>query len=276
MTFRYHRSYRGRIQAAILDWAGTTIDFGCMAPTAVFIEGFAREGVPITMEEARGPMGAHKRVHIQRVTQMEAVGRRWIEKHGKAPTEADVDRMFAAFVPLQIKVLSDFSALIPGTLDTIAALRSRGCKIGTTTGYTAEMTAVNLKDAAKQGYVPDSTVSASEVPAARPFPYMCLQNVMNLGVSPLEACVKIDDTRAGIEEGLNCGMWTIGLAVSGNEVGLPLAEWKKLSRDEQERRRQGARDRLYQSGAHYVVDSIADVMPVIDDIEVRLARGERP
>jgi phosphonoacetaldehyde hydrolase len=33
---------------------------------------------------------------------------------------------------------------------------------------------------------------------------------------------------------------------------------------------------MYQSGAHYVVDSITDIMPCIDDIEARLARGERP
>jgi phosphonoacetaldehyde hydrolase len=105
---------------------------------------------------------------------------------------------------------------------------------------------------------------------------MCLQNLINLAVSPVEACVKIDDTRPGVEEGLNGGMWTIGLAVSGNEVGLPLAQWNKLPKAEQERARQGAYTRMYQTGAHYVVDSIADIMPCLDDIEARLVRGERP
>ena len=105
---------------------------------------------------------------------------------------------------------------------------------------------------------------------------MCLQNLINLSVSPVEACVKIDDTRPGVEEGLNGGMWTIGLAVSGNEVGLPLAQWNKLRKDEQDRARQGAYTRMYQTGAHYVVDSIADIMPCLDDIEARLTRGERP
>ncbi|HEX7950750.1 MAG TPA: hypothetical protein VF494_10410, partial [Candidatus Limnocylindrales bacterium] len=68
MTFTYQRSYRGKIQAVLLDWAGTTMDFGCMAPAVVFVEVFKRKGVPITMEEARAPMGAHKRVHIQKIT----------------------------------------------------------------------------------------------------------------------------------------------------------------------------------------------------------------
>ena len=276
MTFTYQRSYRGRIQAVLLDWAGTTMDFGCMAPAVVFVEVFKRKGVPITMEEARAPMGAHKRVHIQKITQLEPVRKRWQEAYGRLPNDDDVEVMFRDFVPLQVKCLSDYSELIPGALDAVKALRKRGYKIGSTTGYTTEMMKINLRDAAKQGYVPDSTVCASDVPAGRPYPFMCLQNVINLGVSPLEACVKIDDTRPGIEEGLNGGMWTIGLAISGNEIGLALKDWKKVAKADQQRMREAAYTRMYQSGAHYVVDSIADIKPCLDDIEARLARGERP
>jgi phosphonoacetaldehyde hydrolase len=71
-------------------------------------------------------------------------------------------------------------------------------------------------------------------------------------------------------------MWTIGLAISGNEIGLPLAQWNKLDLAEQERKRTGAYTRMYQCGAHYVVDTISDIMPCLDDIEARLARGEKP
>ncbi len=276
MTFRYRRSYQGGIQAVLLDWAGTTMDFGCMAPAVVFVEVFKRQGVPITMEEARAPMGAHKRVHIQRITEIDSVRRRWQEKHGRPPTDDDVAAMFAEFVPLQLKCLSEYSELIPGTLEAVAAMRARGAKIGSTTGYTTEMMKINLADAAKQGYIPDSTVCASDVPAGRPFPYMCLQNVINLGVSPVEACVKIDDTRPGIEEGLNAGMWAIGLAVSGNEIGLPLAQWREVAEADRKRMRDAAYVRMYQSGAHYVVDDINEVAHCLDDIEARLARGEHP
>jgi phosphonoacetaldehyde hydrolase len=276
MTFSYERRYRGRLQAALLDWAGTTMDYGCMAPAVVFVEVYRRHGVPITMEEARAPMGAHKRVHIQRIAQLDGVRRRWEEAHGRPPAEADVDRMFADFVPLQLACLSEHSTLIPGTREAVEAMRARGMKIGSTTGYLREMMEINLRDAKRQGYEPDSTVCASDVPAGRPYPYMCLQNVINLQVSPVAACVKIDDTVPGVEEGLNAGMWTIGLALSGNEIGLPLAEVQALGREELERRRQRAYTRLHQAGAHYVVDSIAEVPPCLDEIEARLARGERP
>jgi phosphonoacetaldehyde hydrolase len=276
MNFSYRRTYRGPIDAVLLDWAGTTMDFGCIAPAVVFVEVFKRQGVPIEMAEARAPMGAHKRVHIQRITALDSVRERWQKAHGRFPDDSDVERMFTEFVPLQLKCLSDYSELIPGTLDTIAQLRQRGIKIGSTTGYTTEMMAINLRDAAKQGYQPDQTVCASDVPHGRPYPYMCLSNVIRLGVTTVEACVKVDDTVPGIEEGLNAGMWTVGFTVSGNEVGLSLAQWNLLPAAEQQTRRARAYQRMAQCGAHYVVDSIAELMPCIDDIQARISRGERP
>jgi phosphonoacetaldehyde hydrolase len=274
--FRFRRSYHGPIEAVLLDWAGTTMDHGCMAPAVVFVEVFRRKGVPISVEEARVPMGAHKRVHIQRITELPAVRERWTKAHGKPPGDGDVEAMFTDFVPLQLACLSDYSQLIPGTLDAVKAMRGRGYKIGSTTGYTTEMTKINLADAARQGYAPDSTVCASEVPAGRPAPHMCLQNAINLNVTTIQACVKIDDTVPGVEEGLNAGMWSIGLALSGNEVGLPLKELEALPGAERAAKRQRAYTRMYQAGAHYVVDSIADIMPCLDDIEARLKRGETP
>ncbi len=276
MSFSYRRIYRGPIEAVLLDWAGTTMDFGCMAPAVVFVDVFKRQSVPIDMAEARAPMGAHKKVHIRCITELDSVRARWKKAHGRLPDEADVNRMFEDFVPLQLECLSDYSDLIPGTLEVVDKLRKLGIKIGSTTGYTTEMMKINLKDAARQGYEPDSTVCASDVPAGRPFPYMCLQNAINLGVTTVEACVKIDDTIPGVEEGLNAGMWTVGLAVSGNEVGVTLAEWEKLPAAEKSARRGRAHRRMAQAGSHYVVDTIADVMPCIEDIQACIDRGERP
>ncbi len=276
MPFKFRRSYYGPVEAVILDWAGTTMDYGCMAPAAVFMDVFERQGVPISMEEARVPMGAHKRVHIQQLTEMEGIRKRWQEKFGRQPNDDDVSRMFADFVPAQIACLSAYSTVIPGTIDTIDALRSRGIKIGTTTGYLTDMVAVNLKDAKTQGYEPDVTICASDVPSGRPYPYMCLLNAIRLGVTTMEACVKVDDTVPGIDEGLNAGMWTVGFSVSGNEVGMTLDDWNKLSSSEQAKKRDKARLKLLKSGAHYVVDSIADLLPCIDDIQTRVAHGEKP
>lgn len=275
-SFTYERRYRGPLKAALLDWAGTTMDYGCYAPAVVFVDVYRKKGVEITIEQAREPMGAHKLVHIQQISRIPAVARRWQEVHGKPCDEGDVQSMFEAFVPLQLGNLADYADLIPGTLDTVAEMRRRGMKIGSTTGYTGEMMALLQAEAKRRGYEPDSTVCATDVPFARPEPWMCLQNAMNLGVYPMETCVKIGDTLPDVAEGLNAGMWTIGVAKTGNEMGLNEQEIAALDADELDRRLSRAYQRMVQAGAHYVVDSIADVPPLLDAINARLARGERP
>ncbi|MBF0107003.1 MAG: phosphonoacetaldehyde hydrolase [Deltaproteobacteria bacterium] len=276
MTFNYQRQYRGPLKAILLDWAGTTMDYGCFAPAVVFVEVYKRKGVPITIEQARIPMGAHKRVHIQQIAQLEDVANRWKQVHGRAVSEQDIDDMFKEFIPLQLQCLADYADLIPGTLEAVAAFRKMGLKIGSTTGYTGDMMALLANEAKKRGYVPDSTVCATQVPAGRPEPWMCVQNAMNLKIFPMEALVKVGDTLPDIDEGLNCGMWTIGLAKTGNEMGLTLAQIEALEPDVRQRKLARAYTRMYQTGAHYVVDSIADCLPVLHDINNRLARGERP
>jgi len=276
MTYTYARRYRGPLKAVILDWAGTTLDYGCYAPAVVFIEVFKRQGVDISMEEARAPMGAHKKVHIRRISQSLDVAERWREAHGRLPTEEDVVAMFEAFVPLQLDCLAEYCELIPGTLDVVAEARDRGLKIGSTTGFTVEMMDLIKKEAAQRGYEPDHSVSAAEVPEGRPAPWMCLENAKHLGVYPLESIVKVDDTLPGIEEGINAGMWTVGLAKSGNEIGLTKSEIEALPADDYGRRITHAYARMQRVGADYVIDGIWDLIPCLDDIEARSARGERP
>jgi len=276
MEFVYRRSYRGPVKMVILDWAGTTMDYGCYAPAVVFVEVYRQRGVEITMEQARRPMGLHKRDHIRAVGRYDDVAALWQKVHGRSMTEQDVEDMFADFQPLQLQCLADYADLIPGTLETIAALRERGILIGSSTGYFTEAMDLLKEEAARRGYVPDSSVCATQVPAGRPHPWMVMQNMMNLGVYPPEAVVKVDDTKPGIGEGLNAGTWTIGLAKTGNEVGLNLEEIQALDPQVLAQKLATARDGLAKSGAHYVVDGITDILPVIDDIEARLARGERP
>ena len=276
MDFVYRRNYRGKLKAVILDWAGTTMDYGCYAPAVVFVEVYKRKGVPISMEEARVPMGAHKKVHIRKISQIDSVSERWKEMHGRKPNENDVDEMLADFVPLQLACLADYTDLIPGTIEAITHFRKRGLKIGSTTGYLPEMMTMLKEEASQRGYVPDSSVCAGDVPAGRPEPWMCLENAKNLGVYPMESIVKVDDTLPGIDEGLNAGMWSIGLAKTGNEIGLNQEEIEALPPDELQAKLEGAYQRMWQVGAHYVVDGIWDVPPVLDLINERLSRGERP
>lgn len=71
-------------------------------------------------------------------------------------------------------------------------------------------------------------------------------------------------------------MWSIGLVKTGNEVGLSEQEIAALEPEGRSARMARAYKRMHQAGAHYVVDSIAEVAPLLDEINARLASGDRP
>jgi phosphonoacetaldehyde hydrolase len=263
----------GRIEAVIFDWAGTTVDHGCMAPVAAFREVFRRRGVSVSTAAARGPMGTHKRTHIERLCALPEVAAAWRAKNGSAPAAADVDAMFAEFIPLQLAVLRDHADPVPGCLAAVAALRARGLRIGSTTGFTRAMMDVLAPEAARRGFAPDVIVTADEVPRARPWPDMCLRNVMELGVSSVAACVKVDDTTAGIEEGLRAGMWTVGVVMTGNELGCTEADLAAMRPEDRARLRAEGYSRLRAAGAHVVMDGIAELPAAIEALEARARRA---
>jgi phosphonoacetaldehyde hydrolase len=265
-----------RLRAVVLDWAGTTQDFGSLAPVGAFMEVFARFGVRITTAQARGPMGIYKLDHIRAIAAMPDVAARWQVAHGAACTEDDVRAMYVELVPIQETVLPRFCALIPGTIEAIAEVRARGYKVGSTTGYPRSVGEIAARAAIDQGYEPDVMVCADEVPAGRPEPWMLLRAMEKMRVFPPSAIVKVGDTAADIEEGLNAGAWTVGVTNTGNYVGLNRQEMAALPASEKPRLVRHAVDTLKAAGAHYLIGSIGELPPVLDEIEISLALGERP
>ena len=71
-------------------------------------------------------------------------------------------------------------------------------------------------------------------------------------------------------------MWTVAVALTGNELGLSAPEVAALSEDALQVRRTDAQNWLRAGGAHYVIDGIGLLIPVIEDIERRLALGVVP
>jgi phosphonoacetaldehyde hydrolase len=276
MEFVFRRQYRGPIKAVIMDWAGTTVDYGSCAPAMVFVELFARYGVPISSLEAREPMGMHKKDHIRALTQNASVAYRWEQSHGSVPSEADVEAMYADFQPLLLDLLADYATPIPGVIEAVASFRQRGCTIGSCTGYTRQLMDVLVPAARQRGYDPDSVVCVDDVPAGRPEPWMALYSAMELRVYPMEAVIKVGDTLVDIAEGLNAGMWTVAVAKTGNGLGLNQAETEALTPKELRARLKPVYAQMYAAGAHYVVDGVGDVPSLLGHIQARLARGEHP
>lgn len=276
MTSHHRRSYAGPLRAVIFDWAGTTVDYGSYAPVAVFVEVFERRGVAITARQARAPMGLEKRDHIRALAAQPAIAEQWRLVHNRPVTEDDIEAMFRESVARQTACVVDYADLIPGTLEAVAECRRRGLKIGSSTGYSRPILEALLPAAARRGYIPDAAICPSDVPAGRPAPWMAFQNAMQLGVYPMAALVKVGDTIPDIEEGLNAGMWTIGLTRSGNELGLTETEVAALETQALQAQLAEIERRMRQAGAHYVVETIADVPNVLDRIEARLRQGEHP
>lgn len=265
------------LQAVIFDWAGTLVDFGSLAPTQIFVEAFASFGITITLAQARGPMGLSKWDHIHQLLQDESIAAQWQTAFGRAPTNEDVDAIYARFMPLQIAKVGEFSAPIEGAVQTLQWLRAQGLKVGSCSGYPREVLNQLLPQAEGAGLKPDYVVAGDELEAGgRPGPFMALANVLALGIGDVRACVKVDDTVPGIEEGLRAGMWTVGLSLSGNEVGYSVQEFAMAPEQEVEARVAAAEAKLKKAGAHYVVRSVADLQAVLVQIASEMRAGKMP
>jgi phosphonoacetaldehyde hydrolase len=179
-------------------------------------------------------------------------------------------------MPLQLEVIDQFSTVVPELLECVGVLRSRGLAVGATTGYFQEAAERVYRGAAAQGYRPDHCVCAEEVAAGRPAPWMIFRILEALGVFPPAAVVKVGDTVPDIGEGLAAGAWSVGVVRSSSEVGCTAQEWALLPPPEQHRRAASCRAKLLAAGAHAVVDTLAELPAVLDELNARMGRGEKP
>jgi phosphonoacetaldehyde hydrolase len=259
---------QAEIRLVVLDWAGTAVDFGSLAPVSSFIEAFARHKIRVTPAEARAPMGLHKRDHIREMLRQPEIADRWKLAHGKDWTENDVESVFREFVPLQLEVLDQHSELIPGLLETVEYLRRRHIRFGATTGYFRDAARRVQQNAAKQGYRPEISLCPDDVGAAgRPYPWMIFRIMQELRVFPPTSVLKVGDTAPDMEEGRNAGAWCVGVLHSSSEVGLSQAEWENLSESKQIQHTNRVTRKLLAAGAHAVIGTIADLPRIIELIE---------
>jgi phosphonoacetaldehyde hydrolase len=264
------------IKLVVFDWAGTTIDFGCIAPAGAFVAAFAEVGVAVSVAEARGPMGLHKKDHLRAMLRVPEIGGRWKEAHGREWAEADVDALYRRVTPMQVAAAKKHSALIPGVVQCVADLRKRGVKIAASTGYFREAAGVVYAAAREQGYEPDFTICADEVPAGRPAPWMIFRAMEATGVYPPAAVVKVGDTPIDIEDARNAGVWGVGVIDSSNEMGLTQAELAALSEAEREERRERVLERYEAARVDAAVRTIDQLPSLVAEINEQMAMGARP
>ena len=265
-----YRKMKKRIECVILDWAGTAVDYGCFAPVSAFIESFKSLGLTVTAAETRAHMGLTKIEEIRALFAIEHVSKAFREKYGRDYNENDVQACYAEFQRLLFATLRSYSMPISNVIKTIDALRDKGIKVGSTTGYTGKMMDVVIPAAAEHGYNVDNCVTSDNLPAGRPHPYMIYKNMCDLAVPSRYSVLKYGDTISDIREGLNAGVWSVGVILGSNELGLTEEEVNALPAEELKKRMLEVRYRMYAAGVHYVVDSIEELPMLIDAIEARM------
>ncbi len=103
--------------------------------------------------------------------------------------------------------------------------------------------------------------------------YQCF---LDLQVWPAHAVVKVENIGVGIDEGREAGCWTVAVTLSGNEAGVTPEQLAAMSDEEVQKLRARASDVLGRHRPDYIIDTVADLLPVLNDIEQRLVNGERP
>ncbi len=257
-----------KIEAVIFDWAGTTVDFGSTAPVQAFIEAFKKFGITPTLEEVREPMGMPKWEHVRTMMQMSRIAGEWERIHGSPWTKDDVDQVYRVSEEAIMEILPDFTAPKPYVADAVKMLRSRGISIGSTTGYTSEMMEIVAPAAAEKGYEPDVYITPDDVNGkGRPYPYMVFRNLERLGVSSVDAAIKVGDTVADIKEGKNAGLISVGVVEGSSVMGLTEAEYEALTQEEKVKRQKKVTEAYFKCGADHVILNMSRLEELIDLVE---------
>ena len=264
------------VVAVLFDWAGTMIDFGSRAPVIAMKNVLAHANVPVDEGTIRRYMGMAKREHVSAILSEPAVAQRWRDAYGADWTTADVDRLMVALEPAMQASAVSCSAMIPGAVDVFQTLLAQGIKVGSTTGYTQTMMVPILEAAGLQGYDPAVTICAGMTPQGRPAPLMLWRAMAELGAWPARLCLAVDDAPVGISAGVHAGLWTVGIAGSGNGVGLCAADFYALDEVEKRRKMAPVVAEFVAAGADFIVDTVADLPRVLTVLEDDLAKGARP
>ena len=264
------------LKAVIFDWAGTLVDFGSLAPMGAFVRLFQEFGVEISIDEARVPMGLPKWQHIQALGRQARIAQAWESHYGRPFNDNDVDRLFSVFAPMSAQAAAEHAQLIPGARDCVDSARRRGLMVGSTTGYTRDIMHRVRPAAHLQGLQVDHLVCADDLPQSRPTPLGIYRCLLDLQVWPTACTVKVDDTVPGLMEGRHAGCWTVALATSGNACGYSLEAWTQLSAAEQAAARARAEHQLQAAQPDFIIDSVADLLPLLDQIDALLGQGRGP
>lgn len=257
-----------KIEAIILDWSGTIIDYGCIATEENYREIFQEFGIELTTKEIRAKMGIEKVDHIRAILESDRVSELWFKNTGMEPNEGDVrelNRRFESKIFEKVEKYSDPKEYVKQTLETI---RESGIRIGSTTSYSTEVMEFLTKIVAKKGVMVDCWINSDQVKGqGRPNPFMIFKNMEKMGIGSVRNVIKVGDTVSDIKEGINAGVITVGVVDGSSEMGLSLEEFELLSDADKTLARKKVFDKFKKAGADYIMNDFRTLPYIVAQIQ---------
>ncbi|CAJ1197337.1 phosphonoacetaldehyde hydrolase [Companilactobacillus nantensis] len=253
------------IEAVIFDWAGTTVDYGSLAPVIAFKKAFKDAGIELSDDDIRQDMGMAKWDHIGKILELDDVKQQWEQKYSTKPNDDDRKKIYADFQEALLRYLKESTELKSGVLKTFNYLKEYGIKVATTTGYTAEMMEIVEDKAAEAGYTPDMVVTSEDVNGlGRPSPAMIQFIMKKFNIDDPKKIIKVGDTLVDVDEGQNAGVKTVGIVEGSSLMGLSQIEFDELSIEEQISKRNDVKRKFESVNTDFVIDNIFDLVQIIE------------
>lgn len=95
------------------------------------------------------------------------------------------------------------------------------------------------------------------------YPYMIFANMQKLGVTSVRTVVKVGDTISDVKEGVNAGVWTVGVVEGSSELGLSQEEFEALTPQEREAACRKVEESFREAGAQFVIKNLSQLPELI-------------
>lgn len=191
---------RSRYDLVVLDIAGTTVEEHNAVYVALEEAVVAGGAQPSPADIARW-MGADK---VEAIT---------------ALLPAGSDRVAEVYDDFRERLRAAYEAVPPapfaGVEKALAELRGAGVKVVLTTGFSREVTDALLAQIGWDAGVVDDVVTAEEVGAGRPAPYLVFEAMRRTGVLDVRRVLVAGDTVLDLQAGANAGAGAVVGVLTG-------------------------------------------------------------
>ena len=92
---------------------------------------------------------------------------------------------------------------------------------------------------------------------------MIFANMQKLGVTSVRNVVKVGDTISDVKEGVNAGVWTVGVVEGSSELGLSQEEFEALTPQGREAACRKVEESFREAGAQFVIRNLSQLPELI-------------